>query len=163
MIGAKPMTRHVPLLMPMPFDRQRFIEDMRALARKRTRFLHQGCSDVGMDCINLPRYAFEQQGLEVPFDFGPYYRVTDAVGGERLHAILSANLQPVKTEDAQAGDIYFFRIRRIKQHVAVRIDDAEPPTMVHALREGAREIPLDTTWQARIVEVFRIPDGLGNS
>lgn len=131
---------------------------MRALAAKRVKFLSQGCSEVGMDCINLPKYAFEQQGLKVPFDYGPYYRVTDAKRGEKLHEMLRLHFQAIKIEDAGLADIYFFAIRHIKQHVAVRVTNDDPPIMVHAMPGGARELPLDTIWQARIVEVFRIPD-----
>src|SRR5262249_39784985 len=122
-------------------DRQRFIDDIRSLARMKIVFRHQGRSlETGMDCINAPAWAFENQGLSLPAElnqeFESYHERPD---GERLLAIMRKWFLelPPQWEVAEPGDLVIFYARRNPQHLAVKVTD---DLLVEAYRSEDRMI-----------------------
>lgn len=145
------------------FDREQFIRDVREIAERGLPFRNQTCSEeVGVDCINLPRLAYERQG-KLPAalleEFRAYYLVPD---GRKLLATMRKWFQEITSEKSQAGDLYVIYDRKNPCHVATRINDGDPPMIAEAYKSHDGAInktliqPLD--YRRRVAAIFRIPD-----
>lgn len=148
----------------MSFDIQRFVEDVRALARRGVLFRHQGSDpETGMDCVNVPRWGYEQQGLRLPEElekeFEAYHERPD---GDHLLQVMRRWFIEIPFEETQPGDLLILYARRNPQHLAIKITNDQPPMVVEAYRSEDRKIgklleqPLD--FRRRIAACFRFPD-----
>ena len=143
----------------MKFDRQRFVDDLITLTERDVKWLHQGRDpDVGVDCIGLPRWAYRNQGLNLPEqldrEFDSYHHRPDGV---RMLRVLRQWLEELTLEAAQPGDLILFYQWKNPQHMAVLVG---PNEIVEAFKNGhiskVLKQPLDP--RRRIAGVFRIPD-----
>lgn len=145
----------------MKFNRQQFIDDARALVEQGVIFRHQGSDPAtGMDCINLPRYLYEKQGLYLPValakEFEAYHEQPD---GQHLLAIMRQWFIEIETDKAEPADMLILYARRNPQHLAIKIGEN---LVIEAYRQMDKKIgklieqPLDS--RRRIAAVFRFPD-----
>lgn len=148
----------------MTFNREQFVSDVRGLVKQDVIFRHQGSDpSTGMDCINVPRWGYEQQGLsllpEVEKEFESYHERPD---GEHLLAMMRQWFIELAFEETEPGDLLVLYARRNPQHVAIKVSNDNPPLVVEAYRSEDRKIgklieqPLD--FRRRIAACFRIPD-----
>lgn len=142
------------------FNRALFIHDLCELADQDIPFLHQGCDPrTGVDCINLPRLAYEKQARlpeELEREFDAYHVRPDGV---RLLRVMRSWFTEILPQDAQPGDMLIFFARKNPQHLATLVAENE---IVEAYRSDDGHIhrvlrqPLDP--RRRIAAAFRIPD-----
>jgi cell wall-associated NlpC family hydrolase len=102
---------------------------------------------AGFDCSGLVRYAYEQQGIELPRTVAEQYDVG----------------QHVDRDDIQAGDLVFFStVTRGASHVGIAIDGT---TFVHAPDTGSvvRVEHFDTSYWRRRFKGARRVAGLSSS
>jgi hypothetical protein len=160
----------------MTFDRERFVSDLRALVKQGVGFKHQGRDpETGLDCINLPAWAYREQGLTFPAELDKETReYPEEPDGWRMREILRQWFIEIPVVDnrvleAQPGDLLLCYVMKNPKHMAVIVDlipDAEPRKpwawVVEAWRSPDNKIgklldqPLD--WRRRICACFRIPD-----
>jgi cell wall-associated NlpC family hydrolase len=146
----------------MMLDRQKFIDDARALVKQGVIFRHQGSDPItGLDCINLPRYLCEQQGMKLPPELEKEFEsYSENPDGWRLLEIMRRWF--VELESSSAGDLLILYARRNPKHLAIQISDDAPPMIVEAYRSESDktgrliEQPLD--FRRRVAARFRIPD-----
>jgi len=146
----------------MKLDRQQFCADAIALVDRGVRFRHQGRSpETGMDCINLPAYLCEQQGIKLPAELEKEFEsYTENPDGWRLLEIMRRFFLEVET--STSGDLLIIYARRNPKHLAIQVSDDDPPMIVEAYRSetdptGAlKRQPLD--FRRRVAARFRIPD-----
>lgn len=145
------------------FDLNLFIRDVKELAEQGIPFRHNTCNvEVGADCINLPRLAFERQGPlpeALAREFEAYHNRPD---GRRLLRIMRHWFTEISESEGRAGDLYILFRRRNPCHMVVRIDDNDPPMIAEAYSslDGAvhRSVVLPFGPDRRIAAVFRFPD-----
>jgi cell wall-associated NlpC family hydrolase len=82
-----------------------------------TPYRYGGTTPAGFDCSGLVLYAYQRAGLSVP-----------RTSGEQLQATT-----PVRLDEAQPGDLLFFRQRRKVSHVGIYLGDRQ---FVHAPSTG---------------------------
>lgn len=126
------------------------------------RFVHQGRSRAGLDCLGLLLLTAEKARLD--FDGRSALQLDVPRYGTRpdtdfLHARLMGHLMPV--EVPQLGDILVLMIDGRPQHLAIVTDYPEPGEqgMIHAhgLARQVVEHRYDAYWRAATVRVFRLP------
>lgn len=146
----------------MKFNRQQFIDDARALVKQGVQFRHQGTDPItGLDCINLPRYLCEKQGMILPVELSEEFQsYTEQPDGWRLLEIMRRWFPEL--ESSSAGDLLIIYARRNPKHLAIQVSDDEPPLIVEAYRSESQQVgslleqKLD--FRRRIAARFRIPD-----
>lgn len=113
---------------------------------------------VGTDCLGLIRgvwrelYGFEAEAAP------PYSRDwAEASGIETMLEAAGRNMHALRANDAQAGDVVIFRLRRgvVAKHAAIM---SGMSTMIHAM-EGVpvAEVALSRWWRRRIAGAFAFP------
>jgi len=160
----------------MSFDREQFVSDLRAVVKQGVQFRHQGREpETGLDCINLPGWAYREQGLEFPAELDQQMReYPEEPDGWKMLEILRQWFTEIpvvdnKVPDAQPGDLIVCYVMRNPKHMAVLVEinpDAKLreswATVVEAWRAPTSKTgklvdqPLD--WRRRIAACFRIPD-----
>jgi cell wall-associated NlpC family hydrolase len=146
----------------MNYNRQQFIDDARALAKQGVIFRHQGSDPAtGLDCINLPKYLYEKQGLKLPAELAREFEsYSEQPDGWNLLEIMRKWFPEI--ESSSAGDLLIIYARRNPKHLAIQVTDDEPPMIVEAYRSESQKIgaiidhPLD--FRRRIAARFRFPD-----
>lgn len=147
----------------MTFDVNRFIEDALALSERDVQFRDQGDDpETGLDCVNLPRFLVKQQGLTLPDEMEKAFKAYNPTSdGKRMFELLKKYLIEVPTDEAKAGDLYLFRGKQDTRHIAIRLDDNDPPTIYEAYRSSIRQKAIKSQLRfvraRHIVATFRIP------
>lgn len=120
------------------------------------RWLHQGRSREGVDCVGLPAVvAADLRGLVLQL---PDYqtRTTD----EQMLKICRQHLAPVATADAQPGDVVVLGFER-QRHMAMLGDyPGGGLSLIHAYLPNRKVVEqrLDSVWAGRILAAFRFPE-----
>lgn len=148
----------------MTLSREQFIADAHAIIG--APFLHQGTDPRvgGIDCLHVVPYLLRLQGYELPIDIPNTYR-QDSHDYKLIEATLEAHLQRVTTEEARASDIYLFRPSLKMRHIGVRLNDAEPPLLLHASSQPEPDFPtgrvsaqpFSDRWLILFRAAYRIP------
>lgn len=125
-----------------------------------TPYVHQASvKGAGCDCLGLIRgvwrsvYGFEP---ERP----PAYSMDwdEVAKGEVLLSAARRSMRQRPVDEAAAGDVILFRMRRdaVAKHLGIHSGDGR---FIHAYaRHGVVESPLSTPWKRRIAGVFAFPD-----
>ncbi len=136
------------------YTRAQIIEAARSLVG--VRYVHQGRSTAGIDCIGLLHRVASMLG-EAPHDFLEY--------GERprpdvllKHAAIG--LVEIPVEDATGGDglLFYFKKdkagEKVPQHFGIKTDDG---TFIHAFAKLGKVIEqtLGAFWSRRVVKAYR--------
>ncbi len=99
-----------------------------------------GATPTGFDCSGLVQYAYSNAGLRLP----------------RTAAAQMDASTPVTLENAEAGDLLFFRDGSRTSHVAIYLGDGR---FIHAPSTG-REVSLDSFgnayWRMRFARAGRV-------
>jgi hypothetical protein len=156
----------------MTLDRQRFVDDGRALVAQGVAFRHQGVDPAtGMDCVNLPRYLCGLQGISLPDELNNAMQVySEQPDGKLMLELLRRWFIEIpvvdnKVPDAQLGDLLVLYVFRNPKHMAIASvlpEPEKPMKIIEAWRSPDKltgklhETPLD--FRRRIAACFRIPD-----
>lgn len=118
-----------------------------ARSYQNVRWLHQGRSRAGLDCIGLVLAVAHDLGLS-EFDTTDYGRIPD---GERLRQELERHMQPTSTP--LPGDVLLMRFEREPQHVAIVTEIG----IIHAYAQLRRvtEHALQGVWPSRVLAAYR--------
>lgn len=144
-------------------NREQFIRDAWELDGRP--FLHQGVDPkIGLDCINAPAYLCRRQGVDLPFEIPLTYHA-NAHDYDLIESTLKENLIAVSFAAAQAGDLYLFKPRKIMRHLAIRLNDDDPPLLLHPSSQPRKGFPqgrisvepFADRWPLICLGVFRIP------
>lgn len=147
----------------MKLDREQFLKD--ACALEGLPFLHQGSeATAGLDCIHTPDYLLRLQGFTPPFEIPRTYQ-QDSHNCKLIEYVLNTYLKSVTTEEARAGDLYLFRPAISMRHVGIRLDDAQPPLLLHPLSQSMPGFPkgkitaqpFSDRWLLIFRGVYRLP------
>lgn len=132
-------------------------DDIIAAARAwlKTPFHHQGrLVGVGCDCVGLVVGVAGALGVPVQDQSG-YSRHPQ---GRALRAALDAQL--LRIDALEPGAVVLMRIGREDRHVGiVGVADTGALSLIHAYQPAGEVVEhhLDTAWQRRIVQTYRIP------
>lgn len=135
-----------------------------------TAFHHQGRlkasgnSRGGVDCLGLLIGVAKELGLRDKQgeaflwqrDRVDYGHLPDA---DALHSALCHSLHTVEPKDWAEGDVLLMQIDRAPQHLGILSYWPEGGWgVIHALASARKvvEHPLDSSWQQKIVQVFRV-------
>ncbi len=120
------------------------------------RWLHQGRSREGVDCVGLPIVCVQKlRGMDVAL---PDYR--RASTDDTMVQMCRQYLQPIALADMRPGDVIVLGFER-QRHMAMLGDyPGGGLSMIHAYLPNRKvvEARLDTVWAGRIVAAFRIPE-----
>lgn len=121
-----------------------------------TPFIHQGrLRGSGVDCVGVAIGVAHELSLS-DFDFRTYAMQPDA---RKMRELLHAHLDPVEKEQAQAGDLLWFRIDIDPQHIALLVETEPRWIMLHAFgKRGVMQVVengVDSFWLKRLVGCFR--------
>lgn len=125
-----------------------------------TPYGHQGrTKGVIVDCAGVPAGVAGELGLEIE-DFVAYTREPNP---KLMQGYLDRNLDRVRKEDMQIGDVAWIRFEKAPQHLAIIGDYPHGGfTLIHASniigRGAVVEHRLDGMWLSRIVAVWRYPE-----
>jgi cell wall-associated NlpC family hydrolase len=110
------------------------------------RWVHQGRSRAGIDCVGLVIRVAHGLGLST-FDTADYSRQPDPV---RMRALLAEHMTPVTNR--QIGDVLLMRFEKEPQHVAIVTDIG----IIHAYAQVRRVVEhrFDSVWQSRVVGAY---------
>ena len=117
------------------------------------RWVHQGRSVHGIDCIGLVVACVRACGLPVR-DRTDYGRDPDGTLVDALDAHL------VRVDDRRLGDVALIEYAPgVPRHVGILGSNGGQQTLIHADTRHGRvvEHPLCRRWQRRIVGVWRLP------
>lgn len=128
-----------------------------------TPYVHQAARrGVGADCLGLVRGVWAEVLGRAPEVVPPYTPDwSEASGVETLFEAARARLLAVAQDDAAAGDVLLFRMRRgaVAKHLGLLAETGAAPTFIHAYSGHAvLESPLTSPWARRIAAVFRFPE-----
>ena len=132
------------------------VDDLLASARTAigTPFRHQGRTLRGMDCVGLLIHACSENGV-VPHDVEGYPPLPSK---GLLEATFDAHVESgmllrLPVDDLRPGNFLMMRFGREPQHLAICAGD----TIIHAYETVGQccEHRLSSTWEARIVRVYR--------
>lgn len=132
--------------------REKFVAEARSWVG--VRWLHQGRTRAGVDCIGLVLATCWALGL-TDYDVRGYGRSPDADFMRR-----EADRLMTRTDDVQPGDVYLMRFAPDSppQHLAIATDHG----LLHAWATARRvaEVRIPPQWRELIVATYRIP-GVG--
>jgi cell wall-associated NlpC family hydrolase len=125
--------------------------DVIAEARRhlQVRWVHQGRSRAGVDCVGLIIKVAHGLGLST-FDIADYSRQPDPV---MMRSLLAEHMEAIAAVSAQPGDVLLMRFEREPQHVAIVTDIG----IIHAYAQARKVVEhrLDSVWKSRIVGAYR--------
>jgi cell wall-associated NlpC family hydrolase len=112
-----------------------------------TRWIHQGRSRAGVDCVGLVVRVAHALNLST-FDTADYSRQPDPV---RMRALLAEHMEPVA--NPHIGDVLLMKFEIEPQHVAIVTDLG----IIHAYAQVRRVVEhrLDSVWQSRVVGTYQ--------
>ncbi|UWR63009.1 C40 family peptidase [Phaeobacter inhibens] len=128
-----------------------------------TPYVHQAARrGAGCDCLGLIRGLWREVYGQEP-EAVPGYTMdwSEPQGEEALWQAALRHLSPRPLEDAHAGDVILFRMRRgaVAKHIALQSEIEPVPRFIHAYcGHGVVESALSQPWQRRIVARFSFPD-----
>jgi cell wall-associated NlpC family hydrolase len=127
--------------------RQQIIDEARTWLN--VRWVHQGRSRAGIDCIGIVIKVAHALGI-FAFDTFDYSRQPDP---NRLRELLGEHMEKIAIDEARIGDILLMRFEREPQHVAIVSDIG----MIHAYAQARRVVEhrLDSLWKSRVVGAYR--------
>lgn len=127
--------------------RQEVIEESRTWLG--TRWVHQGRSRAGVDCIGIVIKVAHALNI-FTFDTFDYSRQPDP---NRMRELLGEHMDPIAIADARIGDVLLMRFEREPQHVAIVTDKG----IIHAYAQARRVVEhrLDSVWKSRIVGAYQ--------
>lgn len=116
------------------------------------RWLHQGRSPAGLDCIGLVLRVAQDLGLPCPDVVADYGRTPH---GQRLMQGLAQYLQRVPVDEAMPGDVLLMQIEALPHHVAIFTDAG----IIHAAAGFRRVVEhgFDEVWKNRTISAWRWP------
>jgi cell wall-associated NlpC family hydrolase len=122
-----------------------------ARAKLGAAFRHQGRGPEAYDCVGLVIKVAHELGLS-NFDSKGYTRAPNPA---EMREALEANLEYVRFDTVQPGDVLWFRAPE-PQHLGI-VTSMLPMQMVHAFQRTGRvvETGIDRFWRQRIVACFR--------
>lgn len=122
-----------------------------ARSRLGVEFRHQGRNSSGLDCVGLVIVVAHELGLS-DFQSTAYPRSPDP---DEMRAALEANLDYVRWDAVQPGDVLWFRAPE-PQHLAI-VTQTEPMQMIHAFSRVGKvvETSVDQFWRRRVVACFK--------
>lgn len=128
-----------------------------------TPYLHQASAKgAGTDCLGLVRGVWRDvygHEPEAPPAYTPDWSEPSAA--EVLWGAAARHMTAVPLENAQAGDVLLFRMRRTgpAKHLAILTDmRGAEPRMIHAYSgQGVVESSLGASWRRRVAAAFRFP------
>jgi cell wall-associated NlpC family hydrolase len=111
------------------------------------RWVHQGRSRAGVDCIGLAIKVAHGLGLST-FDIIDYSRQPDPA---TMRALMAEHMESVASP--QIGDVLLMRFEKEPQHVAIVTDIG----IIHAYAQVRRVVEhrLDSVWQGRVVSAYQ--------
>lgn len=116
-----------------------------------TPFLHQGRTPgVGLDCVGLVRWPQVALGVSDE-DFRQYGPMPNP---QRMEMLLKEHFVPISVQDLTPGDILWFKITSIPQHLAIYTGIS----IIHAVSSGPKcvvEHGYRFPWPKRVAGVFR--------
>lgn len=126
-----------------------------------TRWVHQGRSRSGVDCVGL--LVLVARDLGIPHQDVRNYDRRPAEG--QLERILGEQLVAIPRHEVRIGDVVALEDRQSRQvcHVGILTDGANPFGLLHAWlrmaertqKRGVVEMRLDPDWQAKIRGRYR--------
>lgn len=121
-----------------------------------TRFLHQGRSKEGIDCVGLVVKVAENLGYSVEDEKG-YNRTAQ---GYAFQKYFDKQAKKIKTSDIRPGDLLIFADSKYPCHVAIYVETKGIPCIVHAhaLRRKVLEEPFEGEWKSKLRGAYRISD-----
>jgi cell wall-associated NlpC family hydrolase len=140
--------------MPSPASRDAVVAEARSWLG--VRWLHQGRSREGIDCIGLVVVVRRALGIG-DYDLAGYPREPD---GSLMTHFLTAGGTRIGILKAQPADLLLFKDARSPCHVSiVSARQGDVMHMVHALatRHKVVEEPVMHEWQDKWVAAFRMP------
>lgn len=125
--------------------RQQIVDESRT--HLGVRWVHQGRSRAGVDCIGLVIRVAHALGLST-FDIADYSRQPDP---SMMRRLLGEHMEPVS--QPQIGDVLLMKFEREPQHVAIVTDRG----IIHAYAQARRVVEhrLDSLWKSRIVRAYQ--------
>ncbi|GLO70160.1 peptidase [Phaeobacter inhibens] len=128
-----------------------------------TPYVHQAARrGAGCDCLGLIRGLWREVYGQEP-EAVPGYTMdwSEPQGEEALWQAALRHLSPRPLQEARAGDVILFRMRRgaVAKHIALQTEAGAMPRFIHAYSgHGVVESALSQPWQRRIVARFSFPD-----
>lgn len=118
------------------------------------RWLHQGRSASGLDCIGLVLRVAHNLGLS-EFDTRDYARIAS---DETMLDLCRAHLVSVRPAELAPGDVVVMGFD-MQRHIGIIGDYPGALSLIHAhaINRQVVEHRLDTIWQRRILGRFRFP------
>jgi cell wall-associated NlpC family hydrolase len=127
--------------------RQQIIDEARTWLN--VRWVHQGRSRAGVDCIGIVIKV--AHALDIfTFDTFDYSRQPDP---NRLRELIGEHMDKIMINDARIGDVLLMRFEREPQHVAFVTDAG----ILHAYAQVRRVVEhgFDDIWRSRVVGAYR--------
>ncbi|SET83680.1 NlpC/P60 family protein [Oceanicella actignis] len=129
-----------------------------------TPYRHQASlRGAGADCLGLVRGVWREvigPEPEAPPPYSPDW--SEPSRDERLWRAAARHMTPLAPEEARAGDVLLFRMRRTApaKHLGILtcMGGEGEPRMIHAYSgRGVVESSLGPSWRRRIAAAFRFP------
>jgi hypothetical protein len=124
------------------------------------RFLHQGRTRAGLDCVGFLIAVGDLIKYPEIFDFEAYRRTPQPA---IMRAMLEKNLDEIPVAEARPADIFWMRMGGLKpRHTAFYLNDQTDtargiePEIIHASDKGVRVQPLSDFPAAWFVAAFRV-------
>jgi cell wall-associated NlpC family hydrolase len=143
------------------FTRQQVAD--KALSMRGVRFLHQGRSREGVDCMGLLYVILTELGYKGIIDVEGYNRTPSA---QLIYDTMKANFDEIPVEDVGLGDIFLMRIGGAKpKHASILVRNERDiergiePEIVHASAiAGKGRVVVDAleNWRPWCVRGFRL-------
>ncbi|MEM7470049.1 MAG: NlpC/P60 family protein [Pseudomonadota bacterium] len=127
-----------------------------------TPYRHQAsCKGAGTDCLGLLRGIWRVVHGSEP-EIIPAYSAdwSEPQGQEQLLFAAQRHLIARPLQDAAAGDVILFRMRRcsVAKHLGVQVETGSAPKFIHAYSgQGVELSPLSAPWERRIAARFSFP------
>jgi cell wall-associated NlpC family hydrolase len=118
------------------------------------RWLHQGRSREGVDCVGLPVVCLRKIGVEL--DFTGYTAVSK---DEEMLDLCRAHLLPIALAAAAPGDVVVIGFEK-QRHMAIVGDHPHGLSLIHAFLPNRQviEARLDSQWSEKIIAAFRFKE-----
>lgn len=125
-----------------------FIEYARSLLG--TKFVHQGRSVHGLDCIGLVVLCADHVGVDISADYTNYSRIPHGL----LMPVMQENL--IAVDEWEPADVLLMKFKNEPMHVGIWTGD----TLIHTYSVLGKvvEHSLDEKWKRRIVQAYRIKE-----